>query len=144
MNFKKVDSPGQKICAFDRGEDLLTRNFSIGSFLLVRAKKTGYAYVSISCLPELLFILDVVPAVFFLAEADIPVGKPLRHAKKTIDELSVSKSWEGFEIHGGTVYARKFENGVERYLKGVQNGIDAEPKFVASLPASQNPNRKAR
>ncbi len=64
----------------------------------------------------------------------------LKSAKKII----LSEGHHGSEMRPeemGFQLAKKIM-WFDHYLKGAQNGIDAEPKFIAALPKSQNPNRK--
>ncbi len=64
----------------------------------------------------------------------------LKSAKKII----MSEGHHGSEMRPeemGFQLAKKIM-WFDRYLKGAQNGIDAEPKFIAALPKSQNANRK--
>lgn len=64
----------------------------------------------------------------------------LKSAKKII----LSEGHHGSEMRPeemGFQLAKKIM-WFDHYLKGAQNGIDAEPKFIAALPKSQNANRK--
>lgn len=64
----------------------------------------------------------------------------LKSAKKII----LSEGHHGSEMRPeemGFQLAKKIM-WFDHYLKGAQNGIDAEPKFTAALPKSQNANRK--
>lgn len=105
-----VSDGGEKM---DESGDLLSRNYSIGSFLLTRYKKSAYAYISIAYFLDILLNLDIVPAIIFPAEADIPLGRPIEPPPETISQLKVEPGeWEGFVISGSTVYTRVFQNGV--------------------------------
>ncbi len=105
-----VSDGGEKM---DESGDLLSRNYSIGSFLLIRDNKSAYAYVSIAYFLDIILNPDIVPAIIFPAEADIPLGHPLDLATDSINGFRVEPGeWNGYSISGGAVYARKFENGV--------------------------------
>lgn len=68
------------------------------------------------------------------------VYEGLKSAKKII----LSEGHHGSEMRPeemGFQLAKKIM-WFDHYLKGAQNGIDAEPKFIAALPKSENPNRK--
>jgi hypothetical protein len=101
-------------------------HYSIGSFLLLRARDTAYTYISIGYVSQLLFTSDPVFAVALPAEVDLPLGRPLHAASGTIDSLRVEGRWEGLSLQG-PVYARRYMNGVVLANPSSRDAVEVVP-----------------